>query len=74
MTTTGCGCLLARTRATIQPRIVTPKNTFTMTTAVLWGLFLLMAVMIGKKYMYKTKNRTGMAMSVSIGVRVLKCV
>ena len=74
MMTAGCGCLLARTRAITQPRNVTPRKTLTMIAAVLYGLFLLMAVMVGKKYKYRTKNKAANAIIVSIGERLFKCV
>jgi len=51
---------------------VTPNRMLTMTTAVLCGLFFLMAVMMGKKYMYKTRNRAAMAKIVWMGVKSLK--
>jgi hypothetical protein len=38
------------------------------------GLFFLMAVMVGKKYMYKTKNKAATAKIIWIGERLLKCV
>src|SRR6476660_7568407 len=71
---TGCGCLLASTRASTQPSNVTPNRTLTMIAAVLYGLFFLMAVMVGKKYMYKTKNKAATAKIIWIGERLLKCV
>ena len=74
MMTDGCGCLLARIRARTQPRSVTPNKTLTMIAAALYGLFFLMAMMVGKKYMYKTKNKAATAIIHSIGVRLCKFV